>query len=203
MQINNLRAAEGRPVGRAVAPQPPEGKQPDEDRLSQSEKEQPDEDRPKPPVARAGRKAQPATRSMRIPWHYGAALLLFGVPFWPVSAWYLASGWIEIINGVLDFLRISAALPALSGWIGLGVAILVGAIYSRVELSPPLRGYPWRTVVLLWLAWAVVMLSDVGATYRGLDRGSVLGISLALALTFAPDQAIMRGWRILRGRPPF
>lgn len=144
-----------------------------------------------------------APKAARVPWYYGAALLLFGVPFWPVSAWFLASGWIEIVNGVLAFVHVPAAIPALSGWLGLGAAVLVGATYSRVELAPPLRSHPWRVAALLWLAWAAVMLSDVGATYRGLSRESLVGIVLALVLTFAPDQAIMRGWRIIRGKSPF
>ncbi len=142
-------------------------------------------------------------RGERIPWYYGAALLLFGVPFWPVAAWFLAAGWAVVVNAILDFVRLPWAVPAPSGVYGLVAALIVGGIYSRVELKPPIVERDWRRAALLWVVWALVMLSDVGATYRGLERPSILGVALAVVLTFGPDQAIMRGWRILRGRQPF
>ena len=134
---------------------------------------------------------------------YGAALLLFGIPFWPVAAWYLASGWAEIINAVLAFVRVAAAVPSPAGVYGLIAAGVVGAIYSRVELRPPTGARAWRSAALLWVVWAAVMGSDLWATFYGLARPNVLGGILAVVLTFGPDQGIMRGWRILNGRPPF
>jgi hypothetical protein len=145
----------------------------------------------------------PKGKPERIPRVYGAALLLFGVPFWPVAAWYLASGWRTALNAILAFLRQGYALPVLAGISGLAAAIIVGAIYSRIELKPPLRERDWRRAGLLWLVWLVVMGTDVWATFTGLERPSAVGGLLAAVLTFGPDQAIMRGWRILTGRPPF
>ena len=91
----------------------------------------------------------------------------------------------------------------MAGLYGLGAAAIVGGIYSRIELRPPLRERDWRRAALLWLVWLVVMGSDVWATFTGLERPSVVGVLLAVVLTFGPDQAIMRGWRILSGRQPF
>jgi hypothetical protein len=153
---------------------------------------------PRPEVRRA-----PIASAGAIPRVYGAALLLFGVPFWPVAAWFLASGWVVVVNAIMDLLRQSWAVPAPAGVYGLVAAVIVGGIYSRIELKPPIRERDWRRAALLWLVWALVMLSDVGATYRGLERQSVIGALLAIVLTFGPDQAIMRGWRIINGRPPF
>jgi hypothetical protein len=142
--------------------------------------------------------------------------ILIGVLLWPLGAWYTASGWAWLITYLLGKIGLFWVVPQPSGVYGLIAAGAIGYAYSRIELSPPnLRRLGLVAFVLVGLIWLVVIVSDVGTTLAGTLQPArpdslalfrwIAGVPVAaamwaLVLTFAPDQAILRGWRVLRGK---
>jgi hypothetical protein len=161
-------------------------------------------DLPPMPAARTMPKAATsAPRSPTPPRAYGAIGIMLGLIFWPIGAWYTAAGWAQLANWALTFFGLPALVPAPAGIPGVVAALVIGLLYSSVEFSPPLGRHTWRSAVMLWALWGVVILSDVYTTYAGMASPGIAAGVVAALLTFAPDQATIRGARILRGRSPF
>lgn len=176
-----------------------------------------------PPPARQNghRPAAPEPpRRSRIPRVYGVVAFVGGLVFWPVGAMYTATGWAWLINFVVvNWLGMPALVPPPTGNTGLVAAGLVGLIYSAIELTPPSRRrFGLAAWLLVGVIWLVVIVSDVGTTFaatvrpptppalpllRWLAETWTAAAAWAILLTFTPDQAIVRGWRIMWGRPPF
>lgn len=176
-----------------------------------------------PPPARQNghrpREPEPLPR-MHIPRVYGVVAFVGGIIFWPVGAVYTLDGWIWLINFVLvNWLGMPPLAPQLGSETRLLIAGCVGLIYSKVELSPP---RPARLGLAVWalaiLVWGIVIFSDAGTTFAATVRPATppalpilrwlaetwpAAAAWSLLLTFVPDQAIVRGWRIMWGRPPF
>jgi hypothetical protein len=142
-------------------------------------------------------------RAAPIPRAYGFAALLFGLPAWPLGAFFTAAGWAMGLNWILSFLGVPYQIPAPTGLIGVGCAAVVGLIYSRIEFHPPTRHRTPGVMLLLWAVWVAIIVTDVGSTYAGIAIPGPITAVVATLLTFAPDQLIMRGWRIVRGVAPF
>jgi len=137
-----------------------------------------------------------------IPRAYGLMAVLLGVAFWPLGAWYTAVGWAWVLNWLLALVALPWRVPTPEGVYGIAAAAIIGGIYSAIELSPPRRkGVDWVSWLMLFVVWLFVIISDVGTTYAGMTQPSGIAAVLAILLTFAPDQATMRGVRILRGKP--
>jgi hypothetical protein len=138
----------------------------------------------------------------------GIALLVFGSLLWVAGARYTVDGWVTGLNWVLTWMGMAERLETLTGWSLIGVAFVVGLIYSWVEVKgrPFWRiGGVWRFAAAdAWLGWLLLVASDVLTTYAGAQvvaadawsitrtiAGNVfLAFGWALILTFIPEWLI-------------
>ena len=165
--------------------------------------------------ARAGRRVR---RGRHVQWSVGLALLAFGAPAWVVGGRYTVEGWAIWLNRLAGWLGIPEQLAAPAGWALLGWVAALGLIYSRVEVAHR----PWsrasgRWVLaapLAWVAWVLVVGTDLGTTYEGLIAPPAAGADAwridlaasegaagvaAILLTFGPEWLILGAWKLLKG----
>lgn len=162
----------------------------------------PDEPAPAPGRARGGSLA------------VAALALAFGVTFWSVGGKYTLDGWVVGLNVLLGFLQVPARIPRPVGWwvllfIPLALAYSWVEVRARPSLVPRGAWDRWAVAVLLWV---VVILSDVGSTFAGVQspgprpwpvsvwvaENDPAGGLWSLVLTFAPEALILYGIRHLR-----
>lgn len=146
----------------------------------------------------------------------GVLALAFGVIFWAVGGKYTLEGWVIGLNLLLGFLDVPVRIARPDGWWVL-LFVPLAAAYSWVEV----RARPPRLKRLKqlrrWLApallWAIVIGTDVGSTFAGVQNPGprpwpisvwlaatdVAGGVWAVALTFFPESLILYGWRELFG----
>lgn len=145
----------------------------------------------------------------------GVVLLAFGLLQWLPAASLTVLGW-------------TAWLTQWRGWFGLGpleltpgtpfvlVSCTVGLLYSLIEIEAiPVRWEARRLMIVsgaTLLAWLFLAGTDIVSTYDGLLRlpatmppwaqtlvaDPVMRGLAAVYLTFAPDRAIVLGYRLVR-----
>lgn len=141
-----------------------------------------------------------------------AALVFFGGLAWIIGGKFTIEGWATWLNHIGAYLGIDGSLQAPRGWTLVGTTIVVGVIYSFVELR--IRSRAARTQPLFWLVWIPIILTDVGSTFFGLQAVAPtdplvvrqvaaiwpLAALIAAVLTFVPEYMILGAWHILRRR---
>lgn len=152
------------------------------------------------------------------------------LPAWLEGARTTRDGWIFALNWILNRAHIPIAIAQATTWywgVALGVLVLLGWGYSRVEINhapirPPsnwrkdfFNGSAWRIerTWQRWIVWFVLIATDVGTMYLGARQpqagdpaifhqiaASVQAAAVyAILITFIPDQLLRYGWRALRG----
>lgn len=158
---------------------------------------------------------QPITRAPRNPGIRvgGMLLMLFGVLLWIAGSRYTLMGWHYGLNWFMAWLGLPTRLPAVAGY-GVLLALPVGLMYSLVELRRPwtYRVKERDVLVLYWIIWALIVVSDVGSTFLGVKQpgasaaqlarqvaaSDVVAAIWALLLTFVPEWFILGGVKLLR-----
>ena len=110
----------------------------------------------------------------------GVFALIIGAPFWFEAARFTRDGWVLAVNWLCDRLNIPWQVPVMDWRVALGVALILGIAYSRVESRPPMRlPKDWRKNGLglarwhierqwqVWAVWVFLIVTDVGSTYMG------------------------------------
>lgn len=137
-------------------------------------------------------------------------LLVFGGIGWIAGGKYTVEGWVIALNMFARWLGIGQAIPLPRGWLLVGCVVTISLVYSRVELLA------WRKqaqrMPAFWLAWALIVLTDVGSTLLGVlnpaaDAAPVfhqlaarapLAIVWSLVLTVTPEYLILGGIKLIR-----
>jgi hypothetical protein len=152
----------------------------------------------------------PATPEVKLdlgPVFASALALTFGLVFWLVGARYTLDGWVVGLNTLLGFLQLPVRIPLPTGWWIL-LCVPLGMAYSWVEFKarPGRPGRPtWRTWMVGMLLWMIVIATDVGSTYLGIQNPGLrpwpvsvwlvatpwAGGLWALILTFWPELLII------------
>ena len=145
----------------------------------------------------------------------GLVLVVLGALWWLPAARTTVDGWVVILNTFLDFFGITETIPYATGWLLLGLAIVVGGIYSGVEArNLPITRKGSVLVFapfMFWIGWLFLSTTDVASTFVGIMTppndawaihkqlaGNPAGAGvLALLSTFAPDWVIIIGVRLL------
>jgi hypothetical protein len=142
-------------------------------------------------------------------WAIAAALFIFGAIGWLMGARYTLEGWIVGLNIFVSWLGLPLTVPRVAGWFVL-LCVPAGFIYSRVEVAAWQARY--RKVAHFWVAWLLIVASDVGSTFLGvryppesaaplaLQVAAVPGIAFAwsVVLTFLPEWLMMGAVKLLR-----
>ncbi len=142
-------------------------------------------------------------------WAIGVALMVFGLLGWIAGAKYTLDGWIVALNFFLSWLGLPVILPNVTGWFVLGCAV-IGLVYSRVEMA--IWQQRNRRIVVFWVAWFLVVATDVGSTFLGvrypppgagalaLQVAAVPVVSFAwsVILTFIPEWLMMGGIKLFK-----
>lgn len=155
----------------------------------------------------------------------GGVLVVFGLLWWLPVARTTVDGWVIGLNVLAEFFKLPGQITRPTGWLLLGLAVVVGFVYSRVEIHNSPVKYGWskrknKNIVVLaplmaWVGWLFLAVTDVGSTYVGIisppqDAWAIhdqlagipwLAFALALLSTYAPDLITFAGWRLVRGRP--
>lgn len=148
----------------------------------------------------------------------GAVLLVFGVLQWLPAARFTVDGWTGWLNAVARWFGIADPIPRLSGIALLVAAVVIGWLYSRVEIGAlpiqRVRGLWVRVTFMALIGWLFLTATDVGSTFAGLvappadaprvwrdiaQTPELAGV-LSFYLTFAPDWIILAGWKLLTRR---
>lgn len=144
----------------------------------------------------------------------GLLALVFGLAFWAVGGKYTLDGWIVGLNVLLGFLQVPARIPrAVEWWVLLFIPLALA--YSWVEVMarpgrPTSRG--WRRWLVAFLLWLIVIATDVGSTFIGvqnpgirpwlvstwLAETDIAGGLWSIVLTFFPEALILYGIKQLR-----
>ena len=137
-------------------------------------------------------------------------LLVFGLLGWVAGGKYTVEGWVVALNMFAHWIGIEQQLSVPRGWWLVAAVGVSGFIYSRVELLA------WRNNVhrmpAFWIAWLLVVLTDVGSTLLGvlnpapdaapvflqLAATPIAAIFWSVLLTAAPEYLILGGWRLFR-----
>ena len=171
-------------------------------------------------------------------WPLGLVLVVAGALGWVAGARFTAEGWprgITMIVAALFSFDLGLQVPR--GRQLLGAALAFGLFYSWVEVrlrpfryvrpkaedgQPAARGHWHIAPPAHWVAWLIVVATDVGTTFVGVaalvllaEAGAEvwpifleiaasrdLNGAASLVLTFAPELSIMAGWRLLWTRRP-
>lgn len=159
----------------------------------------------------------------------GLVALVLALPLWMEGARTTRDGWIVAINWIISRNGGRLALPPTAAWrwpLPVLVAVVLGLLYSRIELQPPLRpprGWRadfwrlgrWRVERRwqIWLVWLALVVSDIATMYVG-ARSPELGAAIffrqiaasaawsatyAIIITFLPEQLARFGARALKG----
>lgn len=141
----------------------------------------------------------------------GVAAIVFGGIAWYYSAQLTLDGWVAALNLVAGYARLDARLSMPGGWGGVGLTLVLGMVYSLVEVGrkPGVRRAPW-----LWIGIGLLFLTDIGSTVLGLLSPAAdawmatrwlaatwpAALLVAGAVTFIPEHVILAGWRAIMGR---
>lgn len=144
----------------------------------------------------------------------GIAMLLFGVPLWFIGGRYTVDGWIIAINLLLTWLRLPVEIPAPGPWLALALLIILGLVYSWVEVRYR-PGRKWRTMSGGVIAATVLVnVTDFASTILGVmtppanswpivlfvASAPPLAIFLGVLLTYLPEWLIMGAIKTMRSR---
>lgn len=148
-------------------------------------------------------------------WAVGLVVLAFGFGGWLAGGKYTVEGWIVWLNWFLVWVGFPFRVPPVAGW-GLLIILPVALVYSRVEVAhrPVWRsGGQWHFAEpIFWIAWLLIVGTDVGSTYAGVRSPSPdaflvtrqvaavpwLSVVWAVLLTFSPEWLIIAGLKLLR-----
>lgn len=146
---------------------------------------------------------------------FSASLALaFGLAFWMVGGRYTLDGWVIAINTLLGFLQLPVRIPMPTAWWILGCVPLALA-YSWVEFGarPGRPGRPsWRGWFVGMLLWLIIIGTDVGTTFVGIQNPGPrpwaisqwlaatpwAGGLWSLVLTFWPELLVLYAVRRIR-----
>lgn len=145
----------------------------------------------------------------------GFVLIVIGVLWWLPAARTTVDGWVVLLNTMLDFFGIIEVIPYATGWLLLGLAIVVGGIYSGVEAKNLPITYRNSVIIfapfMFWVGWLFLSTTDVASTFIGImtpprdawaihrqlaQNPPAAGV-LALLSTFTPDWFIIFGIKML------
>ena len=149
----------------------------------------------------------------------GLGALAIGIPLWLEGARTTRDGWVLFVNWILARLGAPYAVPASAvwpWWLGIGALVLLGFVYSHIEVKQvPMRLFPWylNHTWQVWVVWVLFIVSDVGTMYLGARSphesdpallhqiaGAFLSAAIyATIITFVPERLVLFGWRKLRG----
>lgn len=143
----------------------------------------------------------------------GILLMVFGVLLWIAGSRYTLMGWHYGLNWFMAWLGLPAQLPPIVSY-GVLLALPVGLLYSLVELRRPwtYRIKERDALVLYWIIWVLIVVSDVGSTFLGVKQPGVGATRLAqqvaandgaaalwsLFLTFIPEWFILGARKLFR-----
>ena len=145
-------------------------------------------------------------------WPLGIFALGVGAVLWPIGAMTTLDGWVQFLNIILVFLHLPFSVPHPDGWWRVGLAGVIGFVYSqaevrvRVGLPAGLHLLPqWFLAVLLVL---LVHSSDLLTTFLGyyfpppdawaIQRwmtadGLWFLVLWSIFLTYAPERSMILG----------
>lgn len=141
----------------------------------------------------------------------GVVLIVLGLLQWLPAARFTVDGWFVWINAILRWLQFTERLSLLTGVWLVGTSLIIGLLYSRVEIDGlPIQRRNQQWVLLpfaAWVGWAFLSATDVGTTYTGLIAppanaaqlwkdvavSQTWSLMVAFYLTFAPDWFILGG----------
>ncbi len=145
----------------------------------------------------------------------GGILLLFGGLQWLPAASLTVLGWAGWLSAWRGWFGL-APLVVPGGGPFLGLSFVVGLLYSIIEVEAiPVRWQARRLMVMsaaALLAWLFLAGTDIVSTYAGLAQlppsvpawarqattDPLMRGIVAIYLTFAPDRAMITGYRLIR-----
>lgn len=154
----------------------------------------------------------------------GLFMVIVGIIFWTLGAYYSLAGWVRFLNFMLSLFHAQPVFTVPTGSSAFLPTLLLGLVYSyaEVKVRPQDASFSelgYQAALAMWFGMLMLHGSDVGSTLLEvftLQEGAwalqvwavelmLPGVIWTILLTYGPELLMIFGYRLIRNiplRPP-